>query len=67
MNHKAAEHPPQHQGEFVRDPVCGMDVDPKSIANKESFAGQTYCFCSQSCLAKFQSEPKRYVTPPAVA
>ncbi len=51
-------------GELVRDPVCGMNVNPKSAAHQDSFAGKTHFFCSQSCLAKFRSEPARYVGAP---
>jgi Cu+-exporting ATPase len=64
MNHAAGEGATQHHGgapgELVRDPVCGMNVDPKSTAHSDSFAGQTYFFCSKNCLAKFRSEPARY-------
>jgi YHS domain-containing protein len=70
MNHEAAEHAVQGHGgwpgEAPRDPVCGMNVDPKSAAHTDSFAGQTYFFCSPTCLTKFRSEPARYVgTQPA--
>ena len=37
-----------------------MNVDPKPASKSDSFAGQTYFFCSQDCLAKFRSEPTRY-------
>jgi len=45
----------------VRDPVCGMSVNPDSAKQVESFAGQQYYFCGASCLSKFRSEPSRYV------
>ena len=55
MNHEATgpavHHHSSQPGEFVKDPVCGMNVDPKSAAHKYSFAGQPYFFCSQNCLA----------------
>lgn len=47
----------------VTDPVCGMQVDPSRAAGKADYAGTTFYFCSQSCAAKFQSEPARYVHP----
>lgn len=65
MNHGAAGHAVHdhggHPNEPVRDPVCGMNVDPKSTAHKYSCAGQPYVFCSQDCVARFRREPKRYV------
>ena len=64
MNHETTQHTAHphgsHSGESVRDPVCGMNVDPKPASESDSFAGQTYFFCSQDCLAKFRSEPTRY-------
>ena len=48
----------------VKDPVCGMDVDPASTPHKTNFEGHEYFFCSAGCRAKFQKEPSRY-TPSA--
>lgn len=44
------------------DPVCGM----KAAANPEKSAvhdGQTYYFCSKGCVAKFNADPMRYLSP----
>jgi len=64
MNHETTQHTTHqhrsHPGGLVRDPVGGMNVDPKSASQSESFAGRTYFFCSQDCLAKFRSEPVLY-------
>ena len=64
MNDKATQHAEHHRGDHpaksVRDPVCGMDVEPDSTNYADSFGGQTYFFCSQHCLEKFQSEPAKY-------
>jgi P-type Cu+ transporter len=46
----------------VHDPVCGMDIDPNTAAGKLDHQGQTYYFCSASCLERFQAEPQRYVS-----
>jgi Cu+-exporting ATPase len=56
----------------VVDPVCGMTIDPATSVGSVQHAGQTYHFCSTSCLAKFQTDPAKYaskqhVTPPAPA
>ncbi len=45
---------------MVRDPVCGMDVDPKSAAGKVEFGGQTYYFCSVGCKKAFEKDPHKY-------
>jgi len=45
----------------VRDPVCGMDVDPAQAAGSERYGDETYYFCSTSCLERFREDPARYV------
>ncbi len=46
---------------MVKDPVCGMDVDPKTAAGKSEYKGQTYYFCSKGCKASFDKNPEKYV------
>lgn len=43
------------------DPVCGMEVDPKSAAGSFEYGGVTYYFCSQGCLEDFREEPESYL------
>lgn len=53
--------PPRgHGGEEVRDPVCGMPVDPGSAAGTRSFEGRTFPLCSKACLEKFDRDPASY-------
>lgn len=49
----------------ARDPVCGMTVNPQSAAGTSSYKGQTYHFCSKSCVAKFEANPEKYLNPEA--
>lgn len=44
-----------------RDPVCGMQVDPKNAAGTSEYQGNTYFFCSSGCKQAFDKEPERYV------
>ena len=46
----------------VKDPVCGMDVDPKTAAGKSDYQGKTYYFCNPSCKESFDKEPHRYLS-----
>jgi len=46
----------------VRDPVCGMDIDPGSAAGTVDHAGTTYHFCSQGCVDRFTTEPEKYLS-----
>ena len=49
----------------VKDPVCGMTVDPARAAGKYEYEGTTYYFCNPRCLEKFQAEPKKYLAAQA--
>lgn len=51
----------------VKDPVCGMMVDPHTTQHKAEHAGRPYYFCSAGCHAKFLAEPERYLDPAAAA
>ncbi len=53
-------------GKTVKDPVCGMDVDPARAAGSYAHAGTTYYFCSRHCLEKFRAQ-KEAPAPAAMA
>ena len=46
----------------VKDPVCGMTVDPRTTAYRVEHGGRTYHFCSAGCRAKFVADPARYLS-----
>jgi len=48
-------------GAKVTDPVCGMAFIQADAAGRLEFDGQTYFFCSQHCLERFQADPSRFV------
>lgn len=56
---------PQLGEHLVKDPVCGMSVDPASAKYWSSYAGKTYFFCSDTCRAKFEQNPKAFVASDA--
>ena len=45
----------------VKDPVCGMDVDPHTTQHQSKHEGHAYCFCSENCKTKFEGNPSQYV------
>ncbi|HEX8225988.1 MAG TPA: heavy metal translocating P-type ATPase [Allosphingosinicella sp.] len=47
----------------MKDPVCGMTVDPATTAHQHELAGTTYHFCSAACRTKFIADPHRYLHP----
>jgi Cu+-exporting ATPase len=51
----------------VKDPVCGMMVDPQKSAGKIEHAGKTYFFCSPRCAERFEKEPKKFLAAPGTA
>lgn len=46
---------------MVKDPVCGMDVDPKKAAASAEYRGKKYHFCSEGCKKEFEKNPPKYV------
>ncbi len=44
----------------IKDPVCGMVVDPNTAEYSVDYEGQTYYFCSADCLEAFEDAPEEY-------
>jgi heavy metal translocating P-type ATPase len=62
--HAHAGHPHHsHSATTVKDPVCGMDVDPAAATHRAEHGGETYFFCSAGCETKFKAAPERYTQP----
>ena len=47
--------------EPVKDPVCGMMVDPLNAAGSFTHQEQTYYFCSRHCVKRFASDPDGFL------
>ncbi len=47
--------------EVVKDPVCGMQVDPAKAAGQSEYQGLTHSFCSLGCKKKFDLNPGQYM------
>ncbi|NOY78301.1 MAG: YHS domain-containing protein [Calditrichaeota bacterium] len=45
---------------MTKDPVCGMQVDEKTAAEKSEYQGKTFYFCSPGCKATFDKEPQKF-------
>ncbi|MBA2451423.1 MAG: YHS domain-containing protein [Chloroflexi bacterium] len=48
---------------MAKDPVCGMDVDPRSAKHTSIHEGHTYYFCAPACKRAFEAEPAKYLDP----
>jgi P-type Cu+ transporter len=64
-SHSGGDHRHGENGsvEAVKDPVCGMSVDPGTGKHKAENAGATYYFCSAGCREKSVAEPMKYRAP----
>ncbi|MBZ5574563.1 MAG: heavy metal translocating P-type ATPase [Acidobacteriia bacterium] len=51
----------------VKDPVCGMSVDPATAKHRREHSGKTYYFCCGHCADKFHADPEKYLKPQPVA
>jgi Cu+-exporting ATPase len=65
-DHGHGEHGHHHHGAqptegAVKDPVCGMMVDPHTTKHRVHHYGKPYYFCSAGCRTKFEADPARYV------
>ncbi|MBY3346824.1 heavy metal translocating P-type ATPase [Rhizobium laguerreae] len=62
-NHCCSGHDQEKHAETViRDPVCGMTVDPRVDKPSLDYDGGTYHFCSQGCRTKFAAAPQDYLS-----
>lgn len=48
----------------IKDPVCGMTVQPERAAGSSTFRGTTFYFCSKGCKTKFDADPEHFVPSP---
>src|SRR5690606_18607464 len=61
MNHADCHHHPAATAETVKDPVCGMSVDPAKSPHHAVHDGRDYHFCSGGCRTKFVADPEGYL------
>jgi Cu+-exporting ATPase len=59
-DHDAGHHH-RHDELAVRDPVCGMAVNPKTSKHRFEYRGETFHFCSSGCRIKFAADPPKYL------
>jgi uncharacterized membrane protein YraQ (UPF0718 family)/YHS domain-containing protein len=58
---RAMTRPMEAHAKPVRDPVCGMSVDPATAHHSAVHDGDTYYFCSEACKTSFEKDPAKYV------
>ncbi|MDP1867992.1 MAG: HAD-IC family P-type ATPase, partial [Bradyrhizobium sp.] len=60
-HHDHAGHAHAHTNAPVRDPVCGMTVEPATSKHRFDHHGQTFHFCSAGCRTKFAADPGAFL------
>ncbi len=60
-DHAGHVHHDHHAAATVRDPVCGMTVDPATSTHRHDHHGETFHFCSAGCKTKFAADPNKYL------
>ena len=66
-HHDPAHHDParhghsgSHEAAVIRDPVCGMTVDPHAGKPTSEHDGRAVHFCGEGCRTKFEADPEAY-------
>ncbi len=57
---------PSTSATAVKDPVCGMNVNPATAKHHLKHAGKPYYFCCRPCSEKFKADPEKYLIKPAL-
>ena len=60
--HGHSHHAPQPSDSAVglKDPVCGMTVNPAGAPATREYEGKTYFFCNPGCAETFDKDPAKY-------
>ncbi|OFZ59891.1 MAG: hypothetical protein A3D92_01230 [Bacteroidetes bacterium RIFCSPHIGHO2_02_FULL_44_7] len=45
----------------VKDPICGMLVDPKTTFYQSTYKEKKYYFCSEHCKQQFDENPNQFI------
>lgn len=46
-----------------KDPVCGMDVEPKDARHMTVHEGKPIYFCAPGCKKAFEADPQKFLDP----
>ncbi len=61
--HSAGCHHDAAAAPSVKDPVCGMTVNPATAKHRAEHDGHPYYFCCAGCRTKFLADPQKYLAP----
>lgn len=46
----------------MRDPVCGMWIEPEDAADETIYEGKIFYFCAPGCKIAFDREPEKFIS-----
>lgn len=49
---------------MIKDPVCGMVVDPAKAVTTIEYKEKIYYFCTSDCKTAFEQRPEKFVNQP---
>lgn len=49
---------------MIKDPVCGMVVDPAKAVATVEYKEKIYYFCTSNCQIAFEQRPEKFVGQP---
>ncbi|WP_374292987.1 heavy metal translocating P-type ATPase [Paenirhodobacter enshiensis] len=61
-DHAGHQHGESAAGPKAKDPVCGMSVTIRPEARSRDHGGETFYFCSDKCVTKFEADPWFYAS-----
>lgn len=67
MHDKHAHHRHAEREQGVRDPVCGMVVDPTTTPHRTTRDAVDFFFCSARCLERFTAAPESHTASGSTA
>lgn len=49
---------------LVRDPICGMWIEPEYAADVDFYKGKIFYFCAPVCKKEFEANPEKFINSP---
>ncbi|MBS3805058.1 MAG: cadmium-translocating P-type ATPase [Oleiphilaceae bacterium] len=62
VEHERTHHEEHQSEQAVKDPVCGMSVDPHTAEHRSQYEGETWYFCSSRCRSRFDENPEQFLS-----
>jgi len=51
----------ENKEQLIRDPVCGMWIEPDDAADIMLYEDKIFYFCAPGCKKAFEKEPEKFI------